>query len=362
MGASVAAALVKLGKTVVVLDAGKRGHDAGSSHGHARVMRTLSSEARIFPETAEASLKMMQRMETKACQIVRKMPAVFIMKTDSRGYRDLRGSGVEELTAVRVRKQYGVHMASDEVGLVDNGAAVFDPDMVLKRFYEVIGNAGEPVRFNCQVVKWRHDADSVTVTTGNDASLHAKQLVMATGGWTPELVRLGDLDPDVAHSLGDSMSLLRVPVYFFRYPADMPDVIPITLLSNGEIDMYAMPEYRPGGRKLLKVGFHRGDRIEHPSSVDPTGEDEKRHAKRYMEDRLSRKLGPCNATVCLYAKTKSDLPLVGRVPKTKNVFVSTYGGGNCAKHAPALGDALSYLMQSPHDLSEFSPLLALDRQ
>jgi hypothetical protein len=57
--------------------------------------------------------------------------------------------------------------------------------------------------------------------------------------------------------------------------------------------------------------------------------------------------------------------VVGRVPGTKNVFISSYGGGNCAKHAIALGAALSDLMCDPEcapsTLQEFDPAEAGSR-
>jgi len=79
MGASVAAAH-------------EPGHELGSSHGHSRVTRKLSSEARVFPETAEASLRIMLEMEKRpgVGEIVRKMPAVFIMKKGSPGHIAMR--------------------------------------------------------------------------------------------------------------------------------------------------------------------------------------------------------------------------------------------------------------------------------
>ena len=52
---------------------------------------------------------------------------------------------------------------------------------------------------------------------------------------------------------------------------------------------------------------------------------------------------------------EEDKPVVGLVPGTKNVFVASYGGGNCAKHALALGQVLSNLMCSLAVLDEFTP-------
>jgi glycine/D-amino acid oxidase-like deaminating enzyme len=199
----------------------------------------------------------------------------------------------------------------------------------------------------------------VTVTVrGDHPILRASQLVIATGGWTARIAGSGNLTEDVAQALAGSMLLQRIPVYYFDYPAGMKDVIPVTFTKEGRVDMYAMPERRPGGGTLLKVGFHSGRVYTDPDSVPRDVEDsEKKEARKCMEDRLARRLSDPVAEVCLYAMTKEDIPLVGPVPGTRNTFVSTYGGGNCAKHAIALGKALSDLMQGlppSHDLSEFS--------
>jgi glycine/D-amino acid oxidase-like deaminating enzyme len=49
--------------------------------------------------------------------------------------------------------------------------------------------------------------------------------------------------------------------------------------------------------------------------------------------------------VCLYASAKDkDVPLVGLLPSTGNVFLATFGAGDSAKHAVAMGQMLSRMM------------------
>jgi glycerol-3-phosphate dehydrogenase len=84
MGAGVASALVHRGKRVIVLDAHDRNFTGGSSHGGSRITRTLSSEAQIFPRLAAESRAAMEALETTPGEIVRPMPAVFIMNEDSK--------------------------------------------------------------------------------------------------------------------------------------------------------------------------------------------------------------------------------------------------------------------------------------
>jgi len=364
MGASVAAALVKSGRSVLLLDAHERGHELGSSHGYSRVTRRLSSEARVFPETAEASLRSMLEMEKRpgVGEIVRKMPAVFVMKAGSPGHIELleelasRGSKAEEWSAESISPEYGFKLGSGEIALIDREAAVFDPSKVLSCLYDDIRKSGAPPRFNCEVINWSVNEDSVTVTVRDRSVFRGKDLVLATGAWTPEVAKSGDLADEITEVLREAMVLVRVPVFYFPYPENMRDAIWITLFENdGKIDMYAMPEVRPDGAKLLKVGFHRGDdSVVGPNDVDREVSDvEKLRARDYVEARLGRKLNPPEATICLYAMRRNDRPFVGRLPGTRNVYVSTYGGGNCAKHAIALGHALFCRETPPSFLDEF---------
>jgi sarcosine oxidase len=144
MGASTAAALVKSGKTVLVFDSHPKFHELGSSHGHARIIRSLASEAKIFPQTAKASWRAIEAMESAQGSLIQKMPAVFIVKADSRAHKDLKEEVRERKTPLDVRtgeqivSDYGWHMASDELAFIDSDAGVFDPAGVLAHLYNAI--------------------------------------------------------------------------------------------------------------------------------------------------------------------------------------------------------------------------------
>jgi hypothetical protein len=72
-------------------------------------------------------------------------------------------------------------------------------------------------------------------------------------------------------------------------------------------------------------------------------------------------------SVCLYAMpphgsdaqgSYSEAPLIGALPKTPHVYLAAYGGGICAKHALAIGEALSRLLQGEPmngELADFDP-------
>lgn len=147
-----------------------------------------------------------------------------------------------------------------------------------------------------------------------------------------------------------------IGLFYFEYPSSITqEMIPVTLKDDGKLEMYAMPD-RSGAQKLLKVGFHQGrNPVPIPAEVPEITEQEKLDARKYMEARLGCRLNLSRTELCLYAMREEDKPVVGLVPGTKNVFVASYGGGNCAKHALALGQVLSNLMCSLAVLDEFTP-------
>jgi glycine/D-amino acid oxidase-like deaminating enzyme len=282
MGASVASALVKRGKRVIVLDAHNRGYKGGSSHGDSRITRTLNSEAGAFPKLAAESREAMRVLETTPGEIIRPMPAVFIMKAGSDAHRDAleqlqsRNQHAEQLGAIGVEAKYGLKLRSDEIALVDSEAAVFNPRLVLERLDALIEEGGEPVRFDCDVIAWSSEDKGVSVTTRDGGALRADQLVIATGGWTPGVMQMGEVDTELAPL--PAMFVFPIPLFYFEYPRN-PDVIPVTLLDDGKVEMYAMPE-GSGAQKMLKVGFHQGrNPVSSPAEVPKITKQEKLDAR-----------------------------------------------------------------------------------
>ena len=374
LGASVGAALAEARKTVLVLEARAKGHSEGSSHGHSRIVRTLGSETPVFAETARYGLEAMRALEASPGAIVRQTPAVFIANRNSKAYRDLAREDSsathrpDVLTPMEVAK-YGLKIKDDQVGILDPDSGVLDPTALLEVLYGIITRNGQTVVFEAPAVVWEISAAGVSVRMQNGETFRGGQLVIAAGGWLPEVLSRGNVNAEVIRRLG-GMRLERIPLFYFDYPRAMEDVIPVTVSDTGDPDMYAMPEYRgqpvrevatrSEDVRYLKVGFHKGTQVIRPADVCRAVQHlEELYAKNYMEGLLGRRLTLRETSVCLYAMAPdSELPLIGPLPGTPDVHLAAYGGGICAKHAIALGNALSCTLQgreSPWDLTAFDP-------
>ena len=365
MGASAAAALAKDGKKVLVLDAREAHHTQGSSHGQTRITRRFNFEHPVFNETAADTLSAMRAMERAPGDMVQDMPAIFTVNKDSESYRVLKenldkmGAQTQELSSEQVA-QMGLAIAPGRVGIVDKNAALFNPEKILDRLYADIKQQGGEIRFATPASRWESSAEGVTVHTQQGETIKAKQVVLATGAWMPQTLAQGNATPRIAQSLGNAMKLERVPLFYFEYPPNLPDIIPLDMLDDNRCDIYAMPERDAQGNKWLKVGFHHGQIVDSPEAMDRTvNEEEKAQAARAVEALTGHKPTLHKTTMCIYARaTDGELPLVGALPSTPHVYMASYSGGACAKHALALGTLLGEIMQEKplsYDATLFSP-------
>jgi hypothetical protein len=196
------------------------------------------------------------------------------------------------------------------------------------------------------------------------------------------MLKAGNADAEVASKFSNG-TIERIPLFYFDWPTSSGAVIPVTLFPDGELDMYAMPEFGPARKnpsdsearpRYLKVGFHQGTRCNDPDEIYRTVLHlEERFAVEYMKGRLGLDVTLRQTSICLYAmppdprepgeKTPyNELPILGQLPRTPSVFLAAYGGGICAKHAVVIGDQVGALVreQPPkYDLAEFAPTLRL---
>jgi sarcosine oxidase len=364
LGLSTAWALAKAGKEVLVLDANEEHHTKGSSHGHTRIYRQLDSETPVFHQTAADSLKMMLELEKVSGDIVKPMPAVFIYDRDSKSQRkaiqDAESSGykLEEITAIEAAN-YGLRINDGEVGYIDRNAATINPHNILAALHAEIKSLGGEVKFKAPLAAWESSESGVKIIS-EGTEITAQQLVIAAGGWTPEVLRRGNANPKVTECLAEAMRLERIPVFYFDCPDQIADVIPARVTDAMEIDPYAMPEIGHDGRRMFKMGVHTGRKVRSPAEVERTiSDEEKEEAVKNMEMLTGKKLKLKDAIVCLYAiANDNELPIIDSIPSTHDrVFAAVYGGGILAKHALAFGEALSDMMQGKkpdYDMREFS--------
>jgi sarcosine oxidase len=375
LGSATAYALARSKNSVLLLDSRAKGHAEGSSHGHSRIVRTVASESQQFGAMAEESFRRMQEMNSPRRFVARPVEALFMSFGETDAFKELaRQNHQRPLNSQEIFETWGIQLPEAGVGTVDRLSGIVDPAALLDIFYDEIG--AENIRWQTPVTSWSANGTEVTVTTTTGEGYSGGKLVLAAGAWLPALLRCGTMDREVSDRLA-RMTVQRIPLYYFDYPAVMPPVIPITLFDNGYPDMYAMPEFdgpiaTPAAAKprYLKVGFHKGIEAKSPEDMERSVHPhEERHAAEYMRERLGLRLTLRHTGICLYAMLPdlrepgeeaayNELPLIGALPRTPSVFLAAYGAGICAKHALVIGEQVSLLVagrRPSYDLSEFEP-------
>jgi sarcosine oxidase len=373
-GAATASALAKDGASILLVEARKKHHTEGSSHGHSRIVRTLRSESSVFGEMARESFQRMQALNTPNRTVVRPVEAIFMMSTASLAFRNLTATDplAKAFTSAEVFDKWHLKIKDGWAGIVDNTSGVMDPAALLDAFYEDIGL--DHILWETDVTSWQTNSSEASVTTSKAETFQASKLVIAAGGWLPQLLERGSVDAAVKDRLS-KLKLERIPLLYFDYPERMEPLVRITLFDDAEPNMFAMPEFDQSATSLdrpryLKVGFHQGTRLTQPSDAGQTVHYlEQRYAIEYMEELLGYRPNLHHTSICLYALPPdlrkpgdqtpyNELPVLGPLLKTPRVYLAAYGGGVCAKHSLVLGQQFSKLVQgkaTQYQMHEFDP-------
>lgn len=381
LGSATAYALTQHKVRTLLIDARKKGHTEGSSHGHSRIVRTIASESAVFAGMAVESFARMQALNTHRI-VARKVPALFMTFEPSAAFGHLTNGngGGAPLTADEIFTTWGIRLPASGQGILDQTSGVLDPAALLDTFQEAM--SPQNIRWETEIASWRATNTDVVLKTALGETFNCSRLVLAVGAWLPSLLKVGNADPEVARKLSQG-TIERIPLFYFDWPTSCEAVIPVTLFSDGQLDMYAMPEFGPSQENstdsgqqpwYLKVGFHRGSSGNDPDQIYRTVLYlEERFAVDYMKGRLGLDLTLRRTSVCLYAMPPdlresgentpyNELPILGALPRTRTVLLAAYGGGICAKHAVVIGDQISALAreQSPkYNLLEFDPAFRL---
>src|SRR4249919_833871 len=165
LGAATASALAKDGASILLVEARKKHHTEGSSHGHSRIVRTLRSESSIFGEMARESFRRMQALNTPNRTVVRPVEAIFMMSTASLAFRSLTATDplAKAFTSAEVLDKWHLKIKDGWAGIVDNTSGVMDPAALLDAFYEDIGI--ERILWEADVTSWQTDSSEASVTT-----------------------------------------------------------------------------------------------------------------------------------------------------------------------------------------------------
>lgn len=371
MGRAACRALARRGRSVLGLDRRGPAHRLGSSHGESRLIRALYHEGAEYLPLLEEARSGWRRLEAEAGRTLLVQTGGLVigppdgsLATGCRAAAERSGLPCEELEPGEVGRRFPAFRVPGEATVVlDPGAGVLLARRCMEALRAGAEAAGAELRFRAGAEAWARREDAIEVETAS-GTVAARTLLLAAGGWTPELMA-GERPP---------LTVERQTVHHFRppdgEPAYGPDRFPVFLLEreDGSV-VYGAPDLGSGVKVALHYGGDEGAR---PDEVRrPATAGEGREARRAVEDLLPGLPDePSSSRACLYTNTPDRGFLLGNLepaapgpahrdePAGGRVAVATGFSGHGFKFAPAVGRAAADLLDDEPpsvDLSAFRP-------
>jgi sarcosine oxidase len=342
MGAATAWALARSGFRVLGLDAFRRGHDRGSSHGKTRIIRTAYYESPEYVPLVRRAWTLWRQLEAESGQsLLRMTGGLYVGRPDSSlvsgVLASVRAHGLahELLEASEAMARFpGLRLAPEQVAVFEPEAGLIDPEAAVAAMLDRATAAGAQLRHETPVIAWAVDGDGVRVETPA-GTFRADRLVLAAGAWLSQLV------PE----LGLPLEVWRILHVHFapqaggRYAADR---FPFALWED-ETGLYsAFPELPGQG---VKFGRHDTGEVCTPQTVRRTATSEEIAELRHALERYWPEAGGAVLwyLTCLYTVTPDHHFLIDRHPLRPQVVLCSACSGHGFKFAPAIGEIVAAL-------------------
>ncbi len=349
MGSATAYHLARRCEPVLLLEQFAPGHDRGSSHGAARIIRHSYADARYARLMPEAFLAW-EGLERDAGEALYTRVGGVTFCRAGLEVVDQIDKNLTEMGIERLRMDgRGLRRAFPAFEVPDDTEAVFEPDagmLSAARAVEVqiglarqIGGDSTRVLADSPVRRIDLDADRPTLLTDRYRII-ADRLIVTAGAWT------GKLLPSLPIALRPTLQ----KVFYFRPPDashSSSGRLPV-FIFHGEghwNEFYGMPPYLGRG---IKVARHGGPDVD-PDAVDRTvGDEDRRVVRRFLATYLP---GLADAPIdyeetCLYTMTPdSGFRIVGMAARP-DVLVASPCSGHGFKFSCLIGRILADLAQT----------------
>lgn len=332
-GSATAWRLAQSGDDVTLVEAFTPANDHGSSHGSARIFRHAYPDLFHAELTVRALDEWRELEDAAGVSLVRQTGGLDFGKN-----RDLDGIAAslaalglehERLSAAAARERWP-HIAFDTDVVYHAGAGVLDADLAVQSMVSLAQAAGATGRTGSPVVSVTRRPAGWVVALGNTI-IEADVVVLAVGGWLPELLPDLDLPPF------PPLEVSQQNAFFFERPADLDDW-PI-FVNKGDLSVYSLP----AGRDLpaaFKIAEHDGGSRTSASGRDGVVDAAARERiVGYVREFLpSVTPVPIAEQTCLYTSTPSENFIIDSFD---GLVVASPCSGHGAKFAPLLGSIIA---------------------
>ena len=336
-GSATAWALAKRGVDAHVVESGAEGHKAGSSHGSSRIFRRAYPEAEYVNLTGRAEQLWQELGAENGEPLLRRTGGIDHgpnrgLEQIQRTFNDLAVPS-EMLSAEEAEARWaGMHFEGPVLYTPQSG--VIDSDATLRALMTGASRRGVQTSFDAPVEQVEQQGDGVLVHS-EQGSIRARRVVVAAGGWVPELV-----PGDIARRLPNITVTQQQVFHFVRR---QPEIEWPVLIHKDVDEIYALPSGSDGGlAPAFKIGEHERGAVTPAAGRDYVVDSSSRermiayvqHWLPGLEDQVAAEI------TCLYTTTDDRDFVLDRVG---GIVVASPCSGHGAKFTPVLGELLADL-------------------
>jgi sarcosine oxidase len=338
MGTAAAWQLAARGRSVLLLEQFEPGHDRGSSHGSARIVRRAYSDA-LYTQLSGRAFELWREAELASSTTLLRMLGGLdfgARRNVANVDRWLTEAVVEhELVSAREaeRRWPGMRFTGDVV--FHPHAGTVDSALAVDTFAELARRSGAQIRYRSAVRRLVPGDGDVRIDLADRTSVRATTAVVAAGAWVESLIGALVQLPALVVSQQQTFHFGRLDPSIPAWPS---------VIHEDTKRIYHLAGGRDGGPgDDRKVGEHDAGRATTASTrsgvVDPAA---RASIVAYVKEWLpGLNPTPRSESTCLYTETPSEDFLIDRVGR---LVVCSPCSGHGAKFAPLVGELVADLV------------------
>jgi sarcosine oxidase len=356
MGSAAAYHLAKRGRSVVAIEQFEPGHDRGSSHGLSRIIRLAYFEHPSYVPLLHRAFELWRHLEEASGErflhvtggIDAGLPGSRVFEGSLKSCR-LHNLPHEVLTGTQVNERFPGYNLPDEFRAVFQPDAGFlEPERCIQAHVRLAEGLGARVLTGARVRTWRQRDDLVSVQL-DDEEIHARQIVLCAGAWTPKLV------PSLAPVLQPERQVVG---WFGVEDASVFALgsFPIFVLTTPDGHFYGFPQHGVPGFKIGKY-HHRSEPVDPDALSRNTDSRDEAVLRDCVRSCFPGADGPLlRASTCIFTNTPDEHFIIDRLPDSPLALVVSACSGHGFKFCSVVGEIVADLVadgRTAHDLSLF---------
>jgi monomeric sarcosine oxidase len=358
MGSAAAYHLAKAGQSVLLLEQFEIDHQRGSSYGFSRIIRYAYEHPTyvrlmrsVYPAWSDLEAESGETLYTRTGGLDFGRPNQPSLRNILNSL-EIERIPHEVWTPAEAQKQFPqFRFDHDMLILYQPDAGILSASKCVRTHIQLAEQHGATICANTPITSIIPRNDSVEVETASDA-FTAARLVITAGSWAKSILA----------TLGLDVPLTPVRCHEIYCETDSPaDYEPSRfptfiahMLNIYDRMPYGIASHHESG---LKVGFHGGQRVDHPSQIDYTPDpDEAKRVLHFTERHLPAVQSVRSSRICLYTMTPDEHFLIDKHPEYPHIVFGGGCSGHSFKFSPLIGGILTDLAlqgDTDHDISLF---------